>query len=110
VRPGTVTRIDPPGAADDARFATTVPWGINNRGQVVGQYVDAAGVLHGYLWEPTRGVRTIDPPRPAANLCTELPDGGRICGTVAVDINDRGQILLPAPGGFYKARTVPIGS
>jgi hypothetical protein len=27
---------------------------------------------------------------------------GRVCGTVAADINDRGQILLPAPGSLFK--------
>jgi probable HAF family extracellular repeat protein len=106
---GRFTRIDPPGAADVAGFATTAPLGINNRGQVVGQSVDAAGVLHGYLWEQGRGFRTIDPPGGASNACVEPPNMSRICGTVAADINDRGQILLPAPGTFYKGRAVPIG-
>ena len=105
---GRFTRIDPPGAADVAGFATTAPSGINHRGQVVGQSVDAAGVLHGYLWEQGRGFTTIDPPG-AGEACTELPDGGRVCGTIAADINDRGQILLPAPGAFNKGRAVPIG-
>jgi probable HAF family extracellular repeat protein len=106
---GRFTRIDPPGAADVAGFATTAPSGINNRGQVVGQSVDPAGVLHGYMWEQGRGFRSIDPPGGPSNACAELPDGGRVCGTVAADINDRGQILLPAPGGFFKGRVVPIG-
>jgi probable HAF family extracellular repeat protein len=106
---GRFTRIDPPGAAEVARFATTAPFGINNRGQVVGQYVDPAGVLHGYLWEPKRGFRSIDPPGGATNACTEVPDGGRFCGTIAADINDPGQILLPAPSAYFKARVVPIG-
>jgi hypothetical protein len=39
----------------------------------------------------------------------ELADVGRVCGTIAADINDRGQVLLPAPGAFYKGRAVPIG-
>jgi probable HAF family extracellular repeat protein len=102
---GRFTRIDPPGAADVARFATTAPFGINNRGQV-GQSVDTAGVVHGYLWEQGRGFKTIDPPGGASNACTQLLDGGRFCGTIAADINDREQILLPA---FFKARVVPIG-
>jgi probable HAF family extracellular repeat protein len=93
---GRFTRLDPPDATDSARsgsldgkgFAATAAFGINNRGQVVGQYVDAAGVLHGYMWQRRRGFRTIDPPR-----------GG---GTVAADINDHGQIVLPAPGSFNK--------
>jgi uncharacterized membrane protein len=93
---GRFTTIDPPGASDSARtgacdgkgFAASAAFGIDNHGRVVGQYVDAAGVLHGYLWKRKRGFTTLDPPRGA--------------GTVAVDINDRGQILLPAPGSFNK--------
>jgi probable HAF family extracellular repeat protein len=93
---GRFTTLDHPDASDSARsgacdgmgFAASAAFGIDNHGRVVGQYVDADGVLHGYLWERKRGYRTIDPPRGA--------------GTVAVDINDRGQILLPAPGGFSK--------
>jgi probable HAF family extracellular repeat protein len=101
---GRFTRIDPPGGADVPEHATTCPFGINNSGQVVGQYVDAASVLHGYLWEPKRGFKTIDPPRGAQQVG---PTGVR--GTVAADINDRGEILLPIPGGLTKARAVPVG-
>jgi probable HAF family extracellular repeat protein len=101
---GRFSRIDPPGGADVAEYATTCPFGINNRGQVVGQYVDAAGVLHGYRWQRTRGFETIDPPPGAP---TVGPTG--VTGTVAVDINGRGDILLPIPGGLYKGRAVPIG-
>jgi probable HAF family extracellular repeat protein len=93
---GRFTTLDHPDASNTARsgacdgmgFGASAAFGIDNRGRVVGQYVDPAGVLHGYLWERKRGFRTIDPPSGA--------------GTVAVDINDRGQILLPAPGGFSK--------
>ena len=92
---GRFRKIDPPGAADVPDYATTAPFGINNRGQVVGQYVDADGVLHGYLWKRKRGFETIDPPRGA--------------GTVAADIDDRGHILLPAPGGLFKGRAVSVG-
>ena len=106
---GLYTKIDPPGGADTPDFATTCAFGINNRGQVVGQYVDAASVLHGYLWEPKRGFGSIDPPGGAGSACAELPHGGRVCGTIATNINDRGQILLPAPGAFYKGRAVSIG-
>jgi hypothetical protein len=94
---GRFTRIDPPGASDSGRsgggcdgkgFAASAAFGIDNRGRVVGQYLDAGGVLHGYLWERKRGFKAIDAKRGA--------------GTVAADINDRGQILLPAPGSFAK--------
>jgi hypothetical protein len=93
---GRFTTIDHPDASDSARtgacdgmgFGASAAFGVDNHGRVVGQYVDADGVLHGYLWERKRGFKTIDPPSGA--------------GTVAVDINDRGQILLPAPGTFAK--------
>jgi probable HAF family extracellular repeat protein len=98
---GKFTELDPPRAAGNRNgFGASAAFGINNRGQVVGQYVDREGVLHGYLWERKRGFRTIDPP--AADSCGEVPNVGRVCGTVAADINDRGQILLPTPGGFFK--------
>ncbi|MFI5897053.1 hypothetical protein ACIA5D_43870 [Actinoplanes sp. NPDC051513] len=96
LRDGVFTTIDPPGArdtlcpgppgcrADIPGFAATAPLGINNRGQVVGQYADAQG-LHAYLLD--HGVyTTIDPP------------GGT---TIAADINDRGQIVLPGPLGLF---------
>jgi probable HAF family extracellular repeat protein len=100
---GRFTRIDPSGGADVALYATTCALGINNRSQVVGQYVDAASVLHGYLWQRGRGFDTIDPPRGAPMVG---PTGIR--GTVAADINDRGEILLPAPSSFYKGRVATI--
>jgi probable HAF family extracellular repeat protein len=101
---GRFTEIDPPGGADVPEFATTCRFGINNRGHVVGQYVDAAGVLHGYLWQRERGFETIDLP---PGTSTVGPTG--VTGTVAADINDRMDILLPIPGGLYKGRAVPIG-
>ncbi len=59
-----------------------MPFAINNRGQIVGQYADAQG-LHAYLLDD--GVyTTIDPPAGP--------------GTTAADINDRGQIVIPFPG------------
>jgi probable HAF family extracellular repeat protein len=69
---GKLIRIDVPGAM------LTVANGINERGQVVGFYVDAGGMPHGYLWEKGR-FATVDAPGP-------MP-------TAAIDINDRGQIL-----------------
>lgn len=100
---GRFTTLDPPGAANVPSFATTVAFGINDYGQVAGQYVDAAGVLHGYLWQPGRGFTTINPPQ-----ITSFDNGTPGAGTIATDINDRGQILLPAPGILFKGRSVPV--
>jgi len=43
---GTFTTIDPPGAT------FTVVYKINNRGQMVGTYVDSTGQTHGFLATP----------------------------------------------------------
>ena len=78
---GVFTTIDHPDAV--AETATT---GINNRGQILGQYIDADGTEHGFLLDD--GVfTTIDHPDAAS---------GPLTGTAAVGLNDRGQIV-----GFY---------
>jgi uncharacterized membrane protein len=96
LRKGVFTTIDPPGAVDvpgNPGFAATAPFGINNRGQVVGQYADARG-LHAYLLDD--GVyTTIDPPAGP--------------GTTAADINDRGQIVIPNPRGLFIQYESPGG-
>jgi uncharacterized membrane protein len=96
LRNGVFTTIDPPGAVDvpgKPGFAATAPFGINNRGQVVGQYADARG-LHAYLLDD--GVyTTIDPPAGP--------------GTTAADINDRGQIVIPNPRGLFIQYESPSG-
>jgi hypothetical protein len=71
-RRGRFARIDFPGAAG------TQPNDLNDRGQVVGEYQDASGSFHGYLWD--RGWFTT----------LDGPDG---TGASATDINDRGQII-----------------
>ncbi|MGH2395345.1 MAG: hypothetical protein ACRDGH_17955 [Candidatus Limnocylindria bacterium] len=98
-----VTTIDPPGSPYDPDAANVFLADVNNRGQIVGQYVDAASTLHGYLWHPGRGFKTIDLPRGAQLVG---PAGDR--GTIAADINDRGEIALPLPGGFFKGRTANL--
>jgi probable HAF family extracellular repeat protein len=96
LRKGVFTTIDPPGAVDvpgSPGFAATAPFGINNRGQVVGQFADARG-LHAYLLDD--GVyTTIDPPAGP--------------GTVAADINDRGQIVIPRPRSLFIQFESPAG-
>jgi probable HAF family extracellular repeat protein len=80
---GRYTDIDPqPGLFAEADA-------INNRGQVVGRYGvlidEATAKLRGFLWK--KGTLTAIPDAP-----------GDRCDTVASDINERGQILVPAPG------------
>ena len=56
----------------------TVARGLNDRGQVVGGYLDADGRNHGFLWDKGR-FTTID-----------VPGAG---GATATDINNRAQIV-----------------
>jgi probable HAF family extracellular repeat protein len=81
---GAFTQIDVPGAT----FTTSN--GINNRGQIVGTFIDARDVAHGYLLDDGR-FTTIDPP---ASTTTE-----------AVGINGRGEIV----GVFIDAGGVAHG-
>lgn len=77
----------------------TLPYGISNRGQIVGGYFDAAGMQHGFLLE--RGhYRTLDAP---GRVDGRDNDGdGDIdnldVATVAWEVNDRGQVLINEPG------------
>ena len=86
-RRGGVTRFDVPGARE------VLAKGINNRGQVVGEYVDdtavpgasgllPAGSVHGFIRRPNGRISAFDVP------FAYLHDIG--------DINDRGQIV-----GYY---------
>jgi hypothetical protein len=74
--------------------------GINNRGDVVGLYAapfdDITAKLRGFRWE--RGSITTIPDAP-----------GDRCDTVAADINDRGQILVPAPGSLKPGCPIALG-
>ena len=45
---GNFTTIDHPGAAGGAEGGTAAG-AINDRGQIVGNYLDASGIIHGFL-------------------------------------------------------------
>jgi probable HAF family extracellular repeat protein len=77
---GKFRQIAKPGAAG------TLPFGMNNRGHIVGIYDDADGRSHGFLWARGR-FWTIDHPKGTGTT----PEG--ISGSGAFDINDRGQIV-----------------
>jgi probable HAF family extracellular repeat protein len=71
---GVFTPIDAPGAV-----LGTAPYGINNRGQIVGAYVYADGTGQGFLLD-NGGFTPIDTP-------------GAGAFTVAFGINNRGRIV-----------------
>jgi probable HAF family extracellular repeat protein len=83
---GRYSTIQVPGAV------RTQATGVNNRGQVVGDYLTADGAVHGYRWDGGR-FTTIDGPAAASQV-------------TVLDINDRGQMVgvyadtAGAPHGF----------
>jgi uncharacterized membrane protein len=113
----TFAEISPPGQA----FSSSVNYGLNNLGQVVGAYETSAAV-HGYIYTGGKYV-TFDAPGASDTFLNGINDFGQIVGTevfgapgqgtsevfldnhgkftniansndfVAIGINDRGQIL-----------------
>jgi len=78
---GQFTRIDVPGAV------MTLADGVNDRGQVVGGYVDAGGRVHGYLWDEGR-FTTIDVPGSVATQAGDINNRGEIVGLYGDDPDD----------------------
>jgi uncharacterized membrane protein len=60
-------------------YPYTGPLAINNRGQIVGEYVDSAGLHHSYLQEGSK------------MAILEVPGASE---TLADDINDSGEVIL----------------
>jgi uncharacterized membrane protein len=90
LRSGRFTKIDPPGSL------TTLPSGIDNRGQIVGGYLDPNGVNgRGFLWKNGRYTTIVAP--------------GERTDTIAFDINDRGDIVIPADGNLYRQPEIACG-
>jgi uncharacterized membrane protein len=72
---GEITTIDHPDAANG-----TFLFGINDRGDTVGFYDDAAGVFHGFLRDRRGRFTPVDAP-------------GAVLGTQPISINDRREIV-----------------
>jgi uncharacterized membrane protein len=81
---GEFTAIDHPDATSEVRGGGTALYGLNDRGQIVGQYSDAR--CHGFLLD--------------GDTFTTIDDPDALFATGAADINDRGQIV-----GFYDGMT-----
>jgi uncharacterized membrane protein len=87
---GRFTEADPPGSL------TTLPSSIDNRGRVVGGYLDPNGVnARGFQWTDGRYTTIVAP--------------GDRTDTIALANNDRGEILIPADGTYYRLPEVACG-
>jgi probable HAF family extracellular repeat protein len=84
--------IDVPGAS------LTLASGINNPGQIVGSYLDAGGVEHGFL-RSGGSFTTIDAPGAVFNQAVGINDAGQIVGN-DVDAGGVQHGYLRSGGGF----------
>ena len=71
--------------------------GINNRGDVVGNFA-ADGTIHGFVRDRRGTYTTIRPPRAAATLLTAINDRGDIAGTYSTLGSE--DLLVGAPRSF----------
>ena len=69
--------------------------GINDAGQVVGAYQDAAGKLHGFLYR-AGGFTTIDVPGASSTTVTGVGDRGQIVGWYVNAAGEHGFEVSPA--------------
>jgi YD repeat-containing protein len=106
---GRYTKFDAPDAV-----VQTVPFGINNRGVIVGKFTTADGVDHGFRRDARGRFTTIDVPGAAATQLTKINDRGQIVGyTAAPTATDpflagaRGFLLARAPGDPSPRSTSP---
>jgi probable HAF family extracellular repeat protein len=98
-------RLDVPDAVN------TVPHGINNQGQVVGEYTDADGTVQGFLWDEGR-FTTVDGPDGTGASVTDINDRGQIIGVLPDDTTGatglRGFLLSKGVYTTFDAPGVPI--
>jgi hypothetical protein len=90
VERGVITVADVPGYT-----GATLPRWMNDRGDVVGIVIDAAGIRHGYLMSKDATVTLIDYPDPTA-LRTEVfgnNSRGDITGSYTTSIGEHGFLL-----------------
>lgn len=101
-RDGRFTRLDFPGSRSSQAL------GINDRGQVVGEYKDAAGRFHGYVWERGR-FTTIDVPGATATTAFDINDGGQILFRYSDDRSPvRGAVLSKGVFTRFDAPGIPL--
>jgi YD repeat-containing protein len=108
---GRYTKFDAPDAV-----VQTVPFGINNRGVIVGKFTTADGVDHGFRRDARGRFTTIDVTGAAATQLTKINDRGQIVGRYQTApggpffrglLVDGGRLVrLDVPGAMY---TQPLG-
>lgn len=88
---GTVTTFDAPGAGTNVDQGTgcpsDCPTGLNDRGAIMGTYLDSNYAFHGYLRTPDGKIVTVDPPGSLFTWSSAINDFGMITGYYADSTN-----------------------
>ena len=88
--PYTFTTLDVPGGS------TTQAIGINNAGQVVGDFEDSSGVIHGFI--NTGGTfTTLDVPGASDTFAFGINDAGQVVGNFGTSSGQHGFVASPVP-------------
>ena len=66
--------IDPPGAT------ATFPFGINDKGIIVGRYTDGAGTDHGFILKMPNSFVSFDYPGATSTSLNGINNQGLVCG------------------------------
>ena len=72
--------------------------GLNNRGQVVGAYMDSSGLTHGFVYTVSSGhYATVDDPNGVGStIANGINDGGAIVGSLdGAPLINSGFIAMP---------------
>jgi uncharacterized RDD family membrane protein YckC len=94
------TTIDVPDATG------TTALGINQTGQIVGEFADSSGNIHGYLRGSTGGFTTLDAPGATKTQAWGINDAGWIVGFF-VDAGGKEHGFFRAPTGVFTTLDVP---
>src|SRR5262245_9624177 len=98
----SITIFDPPGST------FTIPSGITAAGVIIGDYVDANGVTHGFLRTPDGSFTTSDVPGSTSTTPTGINAAGVIVGSY-LDANGVGHGFVQAPDRTFTTFDAPAG-
>ena len=83
---GRFTTIDVPAAT------ATIIFDVNDRGEMVGGYLGAAGSFHGFFRDRRGGVTTIDSPNLPYTVAVDITNRSQIVGITATESPESGDV------------------
>ena len=90
---GRLFILDAPGAS------MTTPFGVSNRGEVVGAFATSGGASHGFTWTRQHGFKTVDDPHGIGTTTVNgVNNAGILVGFYTDSAgNTDGMIAFPRP-------------